>query len=303
MRDVVISLTSIPPRLPLIGQTLADLVAQTAKVREIRLYVPRRHRRYPLVEAAIPPLPKGVSLHLIDEDWGPATKVLGAARDLRGEDVEIIFCDDDQRYDPGWAGRFLAARAQHPDACIAQTGYDLEHRPRSSRYFPRRDDTHTPRAGRLRKGKLYRLRRALSLGWWKPPSLQLSAGYVDILQGYRGVMIRPSFLPDEAWAIPEVLWTVDDPWLSGQMLRQGVPIWKMMGDANGVKTTAADQVEPLRRFVRHDHGRERADVMAIEYFRRHYGLWSDRIPPRARAAEGLSVPLPLPAGCPAQQSR
>lgn len=295
MRDAIISLTSIPPRLPLIGQTLADLVSQTARIAEVRLYVPRRHRRYPLDEARIPALPPGVSLHLTDEDWGPATKVLAAARDLRGQDVEIIFCDDDQRYDPGWAARLIAARAERPDACIAQLGYDLEHRPRTSRFYPQRSESHLPRAGRKAKGWTYRLRRAASLGRWRRSRLG-APGYVDILQGYRGAMIRPEFLPPEAWAIPEVLWTVDDPWLSGQMLRNGVPIWMIRGDAPGRHETEAGRVEPLRWLVHRDHGRERADALTIEYFRKHYGLWPDRRPPQLRGADRIRVPEPLPAG-------
>ena len=289
MSDVIISLTTIPPRLPLIGPTLADLLAQDAAIREIRLYVPRRHRRFPLSEAAIPDLPAGISLHLLDEDFGPATKVLAAARDLRGEDVEIIFCDDDQRYDPGWAGRLIAGRAAHPEACVAQQGYDLDHRPRGSRYFV--DYSHLPRVGRPAKGAGYRLRRALSLGRWKPARFVL-AGYADILEGYRGAILRPEFLPPEAWAIPEVLWTVDDPWLSGQLLRNGVPIWAVLGDRQGDNTTEAAAVDGLRHFIHLDHGRRRADTLAIEYFRRNYGLWPDRLPPDNGLAQGLSVPAP-----------
>lgn len=292
MSAVVISLTTIPPRLPLIAETLQDLLAQTAPIDEIRLYLPRKHRRFPLAEAQIPDLPKGVRLCLIDEDWGPATKVLPAARDLRGQDVELIFCDDDQRYDPDWAARFLAARAGHPRACLVGLGYDLEHRKRGLRYFPVREGGPLPRAQRIEKGTAYRLRRALSLGRWRPRHYTAS-GYVDILQGYRGAMIRPDFLPESAWHIPEVLWTVDDPWLSGQMLANGIPIWLVAGGPAGSQTDAGN-TEGLRQMVYQNHGRREADTLTIEYFRRHYGLWPDRQPPEIDSA-ALKVP-PIPEG-------
>lgn len=292
MSAVVISLTTIPPRLPLIAETLQDLLAQTAPIDEIRMYLPRKHRRFPLAEAQIPDLPKGVRLCLIDEDWGPATKVLPAARDLRGQDVELIFCDDDQRYDPDWAARFLAARAEHPRACLVGLGYDLEHRKRGLRYFPVREGGPLPRAQRIEKGAAYRLRRALSFGQWRPRHYTAS-GYVDILQGYRGAMIRPDFLTESAWHIPEVLWTVDDPWLSGQMLANGIPIWLVAGGPAGSQTDAGN-TEGLRQMVYQNHGRREADTLTIEYFRRHYGLWPDRQPPEIDSA-ALQVP-PIPEG-------
>ncbi|AXC49823.1 glycosyltransferase family 2 protein [Paracoccus suum] len=300
MSAVVISLTTIPPRLPLIAETLHDLLAQTARIDEIRLYLPRKHRRFPLCEAQIPQLPKGVRLCLIDEDWGPATKVLPAARELRGQDVELIFCDDDQRYAPDWAAHFLAARADHPRACLVGLGYDLEHRPRGLRYFPAREGGPLPRARRIEKGLGYRVRRALSLGRWRPRHYTAS-GYVDILQGYRGAMIRPDFLPETAWDIPDVLWTVDDPWLSGQMLANGVPIWLVAGCPGG-RETAAARTEGLRQMIYQDHGRREADSLAIEYFRHHYGLWPDRKPPQSLSA---SIPIPRirgrePAEAPAE---
>jgi hypothetical protein len=50
------------------------------------------------------------------------------------------------------------------------------------------------------------------------------AGYVDILQGLGGAVVRPEFFDDAAYDIPEVIWAVDDVWLSGILAKNGVPI-------------------------------------------------------------------------------
>jgi hypothetical protein len=52
----------------------------------------------------------------------------------------------------------------------------------------------------------------------------LKSGYIDILEGWDGVVVRPEFFDDFAWQIPDILWTVDDVWLSGCLERQGIPI-------------------------------------------------------------------------------
>ncbi|MCQ0970394.1 glycosyltransferase family 2 protein [Paracoccus sp. TK19116] len=288
MTGLVISLTTIPPRLPLIGPTLRDLLNQSAPVDEIRLYLPRRHRRFPLAAGMVPELPSGIRLILLDEDFGPATKVLPAARDLAGQDVELIFCDDDQAYDPEWAARFVQARKQRPNDALVQKGYHLEDRPEGTKYYPRRDADQLPRAGRVEKNLAYRLRRALSLGQWRSVPFTRD-GYVDILEGYRGAMIRPEFLPPEAFVIPELLWTVDDPWLSGHLHRTGHAPWLVTGGPRPRPVAEADTTESLRNLVHEGHDRRAADTLAIEYFRRHYHLWPDARPPQHDTA-ALSVP-------------
>ena len=236
----------------------------------------------------IPDLPRGIRLILLDEDFGPATKVLPAARDLAGQDVELIFCDDDQAYDRDWAARFLRARKTRPDDTLVQKGYHLQDRPEGTKYYPRYEFRHLPRAQRVSKGASYRLRRALSLGRWRSVPFTRD-GYVDVLEGYRGAMLRPDFLPPEAFVIPETLWMVDDPWLSGHLLRNGRPPWLVTGGPRPRPVALADATESLRDVVHQGHDRRAADTLAIEYFRRHYHLWPDARPPQQDTA-ALSVP-------------
>ena len=246
MTRLILSLTTVPPRFPYVHENLAALKRQNAQIDAINLYVARKYRRFEYDPKDLPTVPEGVTLRLIDEDLGPATKVLPACRDYRGQDVRILFCDDDKVYDENWAQRFVDAAQAHPDCAICEEGSLL------NTFYYAADawqSARNPKPGYRKKDFFYRLRRAASLGMWKP-SKTVSSGYVDILEGWGGVMVRPDFFDDASFDIPDVLWTVDDVCLSGCLERRGIPIWlnaedkvRSKGNSNEVKEAA------LRNFV------------------------------------------------------
>lgn len=125
MTQVVVSLSTIPPRFPFIGQTLQSLLAQSVRPDRIEVWIPRSYRRFPEHAFCVPDVPDGVTIEVIDEDLGPATKVLPCVRKYRGTDTRIVYVDDDRRY---W-NRFLETRLQaatkKPDMCIAAIGSDV----------------------------------------------------------------------------------------------------------------------------------------------------------------------------------
>lgn len=275
MSDLVITLTSIPPRFDKIGPTLRDLLNQTADIAEIRLYISRKYRRFPDVNVEPPQVPKGIKVCMTDEDFGPATKILPAVKEFQGQDVDLLFCDDDQPYDSGWAQRFVDARKERPHCCIVERGYDLEYRPKNHSYQINRDPKWHPRAKRRVKGINYRLRRLMRL-FASKPSPYTESGYIDILEGYGGVMVKPEFFPPEVFDIPDILWTVDDPWLSGHLTRNNVPIWLFSNGQNWRRPYGAHFNDRLGALVYKDHGRLDADSASIDYFRETYGIWPDR---------------------------
>lgn len=275
MSDLVITLTSIPPRFDKIGPTLRDLLNQTADIAEIRLYISRKYRRFPDVIVEPPQVPKGIKVCMTDEDFGPATKILPAVKEFQGQDVDLLFCDDDQPYDSGWAQRFVDARKERPHCCIVERGYDLEYRPKNHSYQINRDPKWHPRAKRRVKGINYRLRRLMRL-FASKPSPYTESGYIDILEGYGGVMVKPEFFPPEVFDIPDILWTVDDPWLSGHLTRNNVPIWLFSNGQNWRRPYGAHFNDRLGALVYKDHGRLDADSASIDYFRETYGIWPDR---------------------------
>jgi hypothetical protein len=124
-----ISLTSIPPRLPRLGPVLRSLLAQRPAPERVILCLPRSFRRFP-GPVSLPDLPEGVVPWPVEEDWGPATKALAAARALSGQDMALIYCDDDWIYPQGWAQRLLAAQdAAH---AAAATGFSVARLKRES---------------------------------------------------------------------------------------------------------------------------------------------------------------------------
>jgi hypothetical protein len=144
--------------------------------------------------------------------------------------------------------------------------------------------TRRPGPKKRIKGVGYRLFRLATLLQVKPRPFT-EDGYVDILEGFRGVMIRPEFIPPEAFDIPDILWTVDDPWLSGHLTRNGVPIWLYADAPPWQQPYKAHFSHRLGAFVYKDHGRLKADTAVIEYFRETYGIWQDREPAHSAARQ------------------
>lgn len=246
--------------------TLSALQRQSLPADEIRVNIPRRYRRFPDWDGRLPDLPSGIRIVRSDEDFGPASKLLPTVADLQGQAVDILFCDDDMLPDPDWHVRFKADRAVHPAAALVAVGKQIGDIPLAAR--PR---TRLPRAQRRSKTLAYRLWRAATLTLHKPHPF-IASGYVDILCGFGGVMVRPEFFDAEAFDIPEVLWSVDDPWLSGHLERRGIPIWlnhrhRMPRDGHSSRRHA------LLHLVVDGHDRGAADHAAIRHMRERYGIW------------------------------
>ena len=275
MTRLVISLTTIPPRFPYLLENLKCLLEQTAIVESINLYIPRTYRRFTYSPEEIPTLPEGVVLNMIDEDLGPATKVLPACQQYKGEDVLILFGDDDKVYDKNWAQRFLDAAKRHPGHAICEEGGNLNMPHYAGDNWV--SGKH-PKPIFRKKDLNYRLTRILTLGLWKP-SKGISSGYVDILEGWGGAMIHPDFFDEAAINIPDILWTVDDVWLSGCLERRNIPIWlntesksRAKGNSNEVKGAA------LRKYIYEGHDRTSANKLCIDYFRTNYKIWMNPTP-------------------------
>ncbi|AJE48339.1 hypothetical protein P73_3624 [Celeribacter indicus] len=262
-------MTAIPPRFDDLMPTLLSLRAQRqVTVREIRLDLPQGFRRFTFDPATdLPDLPDWVTVRIVGRDYGPATKILPAAQDYAGQDVFLFYCDDDQRYEPDLLHKLGTAAEARPNDVIANMGYNLHERLDNPCYdFPH---GFQPRAQRRRKDWRYRLWRLRS-GFRKKFAFVGTPGYIDIAEGFGGVLARPSFFTPDMYDIPEILWTVDDPWLSGHFTKNGHGIWR---PADTFRFDHNRGAEALANFVCEGHGRASADTLCIEYFRREYGIW------------------------------
>jgi hypothetical protein len=276
----VITLSAIPPRFGTLAPTLRSLLAQRSRPEAIEVYIPRTYRRFPDWGGGLPEVPEGVSIVRTEEDYGPATKILAAARAYRGREVELLYVDDDHVYAPGWAAASLTLRKAHPEAviCAGATSVDrLGGGWKATVPLPRAvlSPPHAGQAGFQLRLALSQILGGKTTGESLFPQFRKveQSGYADIAEGYAGVGIRPEFLDDAAFAIPPVLWAVDDLWLSGHYARRGIPIWADRGLNLARAVLRSSRAEALNRAVIDGADRRAANRACVAYMRGTYGIW------------------------------
>jgi len=259
MRPVHITLTTIPPRAEDIAPTLQSLLDQKAKIEAVHLFLPKKYRRKDFDGYKIPKVPKGVELHMVEEDLGPATKILPALKLFKDQTTPIIFCDDDKIYDPGWAQRFIDYKQNNQNVAICESSLDVR--------------TLEARKYRADNPIKYRLRRLMSLGRWKPTKNPPIGDHL-IFEGVGGVLVEPKFFEDDVYNIPDILWTVDDVWLSGHVTKNGYKIrHNVAGPQTEPTPTSNHHKFALHDLVYKNHNRYAADMACVEYYRKNHGIW------------------------------
>ena len=279
----IITLSSIPPRFASLGPALQSLVNQSSRPQAVELYIPRTYRRFPQWSGSLPEVPPGVRIVRVEEDLGPATKILPATKAHRGQDVELLYVDDDRIFSRHWARTALKLRLKHPGTALCAQAFPV------SRYgFELGEDTHLPRAIQSSEMiKKWRFFLSKMVGHVLSPAKKNArlevwpgdfsrSGYCDIAEGFCGVMVRPEFFDDSAFDIPPVVWAVDDVWLSGHLARRGIPIWV---DRKLLQITTLLDVQhhfPLYKAVLDGAGRKEANRACIDYMRQTYGVWGGK---------------------------
>lgn len=279
----VITLSSIPPRFGLIGPTLESLTSQRG-VDGVELYLPRTYYRFPDWDGSLPKVPAGVTIHRLDHDYGPASKILGAVDRYHKEDIQLLFCDDDRDYTSGWASGLLSEAERFPNCVIALAGWDIAGL-NSRRQFAKPRHQRRSRIWDL-DYRMARLRQITSgsrnLTLAEKPARRIIArsGYADIFEGYGGVIVRPNFFDITSFNIPHQAFHVDDIWLSGLMARADIGIW-LVASQYEPKTTAADRQYALYHHRESEKGRVELNAAAIDLLREKWGIWG---------GGGMSIP-------------
>lgn len=263
MSPTIVSLTTIPSRIDQIFPTLESLLRQTAKIDRIVLNIPRRYRRGGSIDLSKHALPDGVEVNPSDEDYGPATKILPTLTMLAREgtdEARIIYCDDDRIYLSEWAEHLLASSDKHPGDCIAYQGrYGSSYIANSKAGHGRKRFLKTA----YYVNKLKKIKRTLS------PSRYL----VDVAEGFGGVLVRPSFFDASVFTIPDIIWTVDDIWLSGHMVKNGIKIRNLKKDKRQHRAADWRPDETLLNSSEAGYGRDAANELAIRYFQDRHKIW------------------------------
>jgi len=197
--DIIVCLTTTPSRMELVCDALCSLMAQTVRPRRIRLHVPDYSLREQCLYRLPPDLKTLRSVEIIHcEDFGPATKLIPALRDLPPEQ-RILVVDDDMVYPPDMLEVMQANSDAHPDVACAMSGWIVP-------------DDLTDRPTTLLGNVLQR-----------PPvpikcSRVRERRRVDVFQGYSGYLVRPQYFDaDEVTnyqGAPRQAFWVDDVWLS-----------------------------------------------------------------------------------------
>ena len=275
--ELIISLTAIPPRFEVLGPALESLLVQNHKADRITVWIPTQYRRFTDWDGTMPRVPSGVEPCRTDRDLGPATKVLPIARELAGQNVDLLFCDDDRTYPPEWSATFLCARRNHPDAAICLRGLGAEAIAKTSpkrALQPRpviRPKSEDWEFQRRRVGRI--LKTLVTFNYREPERRRFSSsGYSDMFEGCGGVLVRPDWFDKSDWDIPEFALGVDDIWLSGMLARKGIPIW-LEANAMIPEDTKAWDYSPLAKDEVGGANRHDANLKTVLYLQDKYGVW------------------------------
>jgi hypothetical protein len=196
--DCVVSLTSLPSRLPHIATTLKSLLRQRRLPARIRLNLPSFSKREQAAYAIPRWLTQLQSVEIVScEDYGPATKLIPSLSLAR--DQKIVVVDDDRIYPANLIGDLDDAAGRLGEAAVGFSGWiapkDLIDRPTTILTNIAMVPPVPVRARRLRG--------------FRP---------VDMLQGLSGYLVRPGYFDASVLAdyrnAPDAAFFVDDVWIS-----------------------------------------------------------------------------------------
>ncbi|KAK9832333.1 hypothetical protein WJX74_006829 [Apatococcus lobatus] len=215
---LVVCLSSIPSRLPLVRPVLNHLLNQSRPAEAIFLVLPWWSTR----EGSFYNIPSfllehgeyegKVSLLRTSVDWGPATKFVPIIQELKTqglEDARVIVVDDDQMYPWEMVEAYDRWSQSLPDSAFTLRGHKMLDQPTSWDRIAYGNIIHS-----------YELAEVTC---------------VDIITAVGSYMVRPRFFTPELW---ETLYifeihgntstrlkgarNADDIWISGMLARQGV---------------------------------------------------------------------------------
>lgn len=243
---VVITLTTMPPRLPYLNETLLSLLDQHIQADAIYLNVPNRYLNYdkPIdIPSALSHLPVIINRC---EDYGPATKLIPTLELERDPNTIIIAVDDDMIYKPTLLLLLLKRHFNNPTMVYANAGQLIDV-----------DGAFGPAVVRT----AYK---------WNDNDYP-----VDIIEAFRGVVYRRDFFNlDELLPIPKECRYTDDIWFSAHLAAQNIPRVKLYeGWGDQATFSSNDAVSPLR--AHNTEGVRRNDVCALLLLHVFKRSWRD----------------------------
>ncbi|MEP1118431.1 hypothetical protein [Ekhidna sp.] len=210
----VVSMSVLPSRFKGILPTLNSLTDQSVLPEKIIINLPKRFKRdksdYKIPEyVSVHPL---VEINWIEEDLGPATKLLPTISYYHKElNRLIIVVDDDQIYPKQLVENYLEKEKDFPDAAMTLSGWRV---PGTFNH----SDKEQLYGGIVR---FYRSDNSV-----KRPT------QVDCLQGAASFAVKPRFFNKNVFEFdnaPNEAFYVDDIWLSGNLTLTNTPVYVVPG--------------------------------------------------------------------------
>jgi hypothetical protein len=240
-RRVIVSLSTVPDRINNLRPTIRSLLKQTRPPDEIVLAIPEfsvRERRPYVVPNYVSRLPRVRVLHC-PEDWGPATKFIGAIQDELAagrENTLIMVVDDDRLYPRDALETYLYYSEQLPNAALCFRGAAM---PSTLDW----DDAKMIHARDLREPRP-----------------------VAVITGCGSYLVQPRFFDQSLWdysGAPFVVFHIDDIWISAWLSRRGVKRYVVPGSAMMRSVRRQRRTVSLNKIP----GRQKLNNETIAFFR------------------------------------
>jgi Glycosyl transferase family 2 len=240
-RRVIVSLSTVPDRISNLRPTIGSLLRQTRAPDEIVLALPEfsvREQRPYVVPKYISRLP-GVRVLHCAQDWGPATKFIGAIQDELAagrQNTLIMVVDDDRLYPRDAIETYLHYNERLPDAALCFRGAAM---PSTLDW----DDAKMIRASEVREPRP-----------------------VAVITGCGSYLIQPRFFDESLWdysAGPPVAFDIDDIWISGWLSRRAVKRYVVPASAMMKSVLRQRWTVSLNKIP----GRQKLNNETIAYFR------------------------------------
>ena len=247
---VIASLSTVPDRIDNLGPTIRSLLKQTRPPDEIVLAIPEfsiREQRPYAVPKYISRLPR-VRVLRCSDDWGPATKFIGAIQDELAagrENTLIMVVDDDRLYPRDALETYLYYSEQLPNAALCFRGAAM---PSTFDW----DDAKMIHAKDLREPRP-----------------------VAVITGCGSYFVRPRFFDQSLWdysRAPAVAFYIDDIWISAWLSRRGVKRYVVPASAMMRSVRRQRRTVSLNKI----HGRQKLNNETIAFFRDTWDVFASR---------------------------
>lgn len=247
--EVIVSLTSFPPRMPTIAACIASLKVQTRAPDRILLWLSLD--QFPGREADLPETLLGLvddqfTVRWVEGDLAPHKKYFHAMQEV--PNAHVITVDDDVAYDKDLVATLYQDHLEHPDCIVTGRANLIRFRP----------------DGRL---------RAYDHWGYEHQHLRETETYALLPTGIGGVLYPAGSVPAEAFDIDVIHKTclhADDLWLKFMTTANGYPVW-MPQRRFGYPNIDGSQDAALWRGNWFRNGNDSAIEGIMDHFDRKYG--------------------------------